>query len=168
VSDGLGRGIDQLALKSVLDGFASIAFAASLGVGVMLSAAVVLVYQGAITLVGEQDNVVGDLAARTIFAGLTSIPIENRDYIVIRSDDHGEPNLKADHLMPLAGERTEANALDWYGPWKLFDGLTMCAFSGQLCERALGNTEFQTFMGRWSDGTPITPAVVTKSPAPPN
>ena len=34
LSDGLGRGIDQLALKSTLDGFASLAFAASLGWGV--------------------------------------------------------------------------------------------------------------------------------------
>jgi len=37
LSDGLGRGPDQLILKAVLDGFASIAFAASLGVGVMAS-----------------------------------------------------------------------------------------------------------------------------------
>ena len=33
-SDGMGLGIDQLVLKSILDGFASIAFAASLGWGV--------------------------------------------------------------------------------------------------------------------------------------
>ena len=38
--DGLGRGIDQLALKSVLDGFAAMAFAASFGVGVLFSAVV--------------------------------------------------------------------------------------------------------------------------------
>lgn len=52
VSDGLGTGIEQLALKSVLDGFASIAFAASLGIGVALSAGAVGIYQGAFTLVG--------------------------------------------------------------------------------------------------------------------
>ena len=46
LSDGLGRGADQLFLKSVLDGFASIAFAASLGWGVAASAVVVLVVQG--------------------------------------------------------------------------------------------------------------------------
>lgn len=33
LSDGLGLGIDQLALKSALDGFASIAFAATMGWG---------------------------------------------------------------------------------------------------------------------------------------
>jgi uncharacterized membrane protein YqgA involved in biofilm formation len=52
LSDGLGHGIDQLALKSALDGFASVAFAASLGWGVAASALVVLVVQGALTLLG--------------------------------------------------------------------------------------------------------------------
>jgi len=50
LSDGLGRGPDQLMVKSVLDGFASIAFASSLGVGVLVSAVVVGVVQGALTL----------------------------------------------------------------------------------------------------------------------
>lgn len=49
LSDGLGRGYDQLALKSVLDGFASVAFAASLGWGVAASALTVLVVQGSLT-----------------------------------------------------------------------------------------------------------------------
>ena len=52
LNDGLGRGIDQLALKSVLDGFAAMAFAASFGVGVMLSAVSVLVVQGTLTVFG--------------------------------------------------------------------------------------------------------------------
>ena len=50
LSDGLGNGAQQLILKSVLDGFASIAFAASLGVGVAASAVVVLGVQGSLTL----------------------------------------------------------------------------------------------------------------------
>lgn len=52
LDDGLGRGIDKLALKAVLDGFASIAFAASLGWGVAASALVVAVVQGALTALG--------------------------------------------------------------------------------------------------------------------
>lgn len=52
INDGLGRGIDQLALKSTLDGFAAIAFASTFGVGVAASALTVLVVQGALTLVG--------------------------------------------------------------------------------------------------------------------
>ncbi len=52
LADGLGLGADQLILKAVLDGFAAIAFAASLGAGVMASAVAVAVIQGTLTLVG--------------------------------------------------------------------------------------------------------------------
>jgi len=52
LSDGLGRGADQLFLKAVLDGFAAIAFAASFGWGVAASALVVLVIQGLVTAAG--------------------------------------------------------------------------------------------------------------------
>lgn len=52
LSDGLGQGIDQLALKSVLDGFASLAFAATFGWGVAASVISVGVFQGAITIIG--------------------------------------------------------------------------------------------------------------------
>ena len=52
INDGLGRGIEQLALKSLLDFFASIAFAASLGIGVAFAAITVAVVQGALTMLG--------------------------------------------------------------------------------------------------------------------
>lgn len=52
LSDGLGRGIEQLALKSTLDGFAALAFASSLGWGVAASALSVGVVQGALTALG--------------------------------------------------------------------------------------------------------------------
>lgn len=52
ISDGLAKGIEQLALKSSLDFFASIAFAASLGIGVAFSALAVGIYQGLFTLLG--------------------------------------------------------------------------------------------------------------------
>ena len=52
ISDGMGNGIDQLTLKSILDGFAAMAFASSLGWGVAASAIPVAIYQGAWTAVG--------------------------------------------------------------------------------------------------------------------
>jgi uncharacterized protein len=52
LSDSLGRGADQLVLKAALDGFASIAFAAARGVGVMASVVAIVVVQGSLTLVG--------------------------------------------------------------------------------------------------------------------
>ncbi|MDX6225449.1 MAG: uncharacterized protein QOJ92_1274 [Frankiales bacterium] len=50
--DGLGQGIDLLALKSTLDCFAAMAFAAALGWGVAASAISVGVLQGVLTVVG--------------------------------------------------------------------------------------------------------------------
>jgi len=50
IQDGLHGDYHLLAVKSVLDGFSSIAFAAALGWGVICSAGTVLVVQGALTL----------------------------------------------------------------------------------------------------------------------
>ena len=69
LDDGLGRGIDKLALKATLDGFASIAFAASLGWGVAASALVILVVQGALTLLAA---LLGDLLPDAHLAALTA------------------------------------------------------------------------------------------------
>ncbi|MFM1788696.1 MAG: hypothetical protein RLZZ12_45 [Actinomycetota bacterium] len=52
ISDGMSAGVDELLLKSVLDFFASIAFAASLGWGVAFSAIPVGIYQGFWTVTG--------------------------------------------------------------------------------------------------------------------
>ncbi|MEY4276597.1 MAG: hypothetical protein RIS26_1060 [Actinomycetota bacterium] len=51
MSDGLGNGSDTLVIKSILDGFASIAFAASLGWGVGASGITVGLWQGLLTAV---------------------------------------------------------------------------------------------------------------------
>jgi len=50
IQDGLEGKIELLALKSTMDMFAAMFLAATLGWGVLLSAAVVLVFQGALTL----------------------------------------------------------------------------------------------------------------------
>jgi hypothetical protein len=86
--------------------------------------------------------------------------------VTLSSDDHGEPALLADHFVPLTnGLDVSLDALDWYGTWKLTDALMACAFGGEWCEVALGNTPEQRYMGAWSDGVPVTEAVVTDDPA---
>lgn len=52
INEGLGNGADQLLLKAVLDGFASLAFAASFGIGVMASALSIAAIQGTLTALG--------------------------------------------------------------------------------------------------------------------
>jgi pimeloyl-ACP methyl ester carboxylesterase len=61
-------------------------------------------------------------------------------------------------------ETMMVNALDYYGTWKLFDGLCDAAFTGKNREYALGNTPQQRFMGRWSDGVPVKELKVTDKP----
>lgn len=69
INDGLGRGIDELAVKSLLDGVAAAAFASALGSGVLLSALSVAVVQGTLTLLGF---LLGDLLDAAQVAALSA------------------------------------------------------------------------------------------------
>lgn len=81
INDGIGNGPDQLLLKAALDGFASVAFAASLGWGVAASALSILVVQGSLTLLGAGlGSVLPDphLAALTTTGGLMLVGVALR------------------------------------------------------------------------------------------
>jgi uncharacterized protein len=54
IQDGLTGNFELLAIKSLLDGFAALAFAASLGVGVLFSVVIILIYQGGLSLLAAQ------------------------------------------------------------------------------------------------------------------
>ncbi|MBU1660114.1 MAG: DUF554 domain-containing protein [Chloroflexi bacterium] len=54
IQDGLTGDYNLLAIKSILDFFASLAFASTLGVGVLFSTLVVLIFQGGISLLAAQ------------------------------------------------------------------------------------------------------------------
>ena len=61
IQDGLTGNYELLAVKSVLDGFAALAFASTLGIGVLFSSVIILVYQGGISLLaGELSAIVTD------------------------------------------------------------------------------------------------------------
>ena len=78
ISDGMGTGTDQLILKSSLDFFAAMAFAATLGWGVAASAIPVGIYQGLWTMAGfALGSVLADyqIDAMTIVGGLMLLSI---------------------------------------------------------------------------------------------
>jgi uncharacterized membrane protein YqgA involved in biofilm formation len=54
IEDGLTGNYQTLAIKSVLDGFAALAFSSMLGIGVLFSVLVIGVYQGGLTLLAAQ------------------------------------------------------------------------------------------------------------------
>lgn len=81
LNDGLGNGAEQLFLKSALDLFASMAFAAAFGWGVAASVLTVVVVQGSLTLVGMAlGDVLPDphLAAITAVGGLLLVGVALR------------------------------------------------------------------------------------------
>ena len=158
-----------------------------------------------ITLAGEEDKLARDIDAKRVFKETTRIPLENKDYVILRSDGHGSPALVAGHRAPgsplasearapsddkasrrkgllakavraraaqkVMGEDVEmetgpalVDALDYYGTWKLLDALCDAAFHGKHRDIALGGGPGQTFMGIWSDGTPVVPLRSTKTP----
>ena len=53
IQDGLTGNYEMLTIKAILDGFASIAFASTLGIGVAFSALSILIYQGVISLLSN-------------------------------------------------------------------------------------------------------------------
>jgi acetyl esterase/lipase len=126
---------------------------------------------------------------QAIYGALSSLPVEDRNFVLIRSDRHGTPPLQADHSAPLSEHpgigpsltaaeqrwrergmrdlglrRGVADALDFYGHWKLLDALMDAAFHGRHRDVALGDTPRQRFMGLWSDGVPVKEMLVTTRP----
>lgn len=78
IQDGLTGDYQMLAIKSLLDGIAAIAFASTFGVGVLFSAPIILIYQGAISLLagavgkGFDQSIISELTAvgGVILAGI--------------------------------------------------------------------------------------------------
>jgi pimeloyl-ACP methyl ester carboxylesterase len=149
-----------------------------------------------LAVAGDQDTLVRDTDAKRIYYESTRVSAQDKDFIMMVSDTHGQPTLQASHRAPTALDKTYdsgegvsgapvgttdaigdarisrrvrpetmmVNALDYYGLWKLFDGLCDAAFTGKNREYALGNTPQQRFMGRWSDGVPVKELKVTDKP----
>lgn len=72
MQDGMGLplGFQQLAIKSVLDMFAGMAFAATLGVGVLFSIITIIVLQGGLALLG---SVVGSVMSTPMIDEMTAV-----------------------------------------------------------------------------------------------
>lgn len=69
IQDGLSGDYSLLAIKSLLDGFSALAFAASLGIGVLFAIVTILVYQGGLSLLARlaqaflTDNMIHEMTA---------------------------------------------------------------------------------------------------------
>src|SRR4029078_1231177 len=60
-------------------------------------------------------------ATRDAFTNTTSIPRAQKNYLVVRSDDHGSPPFVSDHLGVLSGsDGITSGALDAVDYWGYF------------------------------------------------
>ncbi len=87
IQDGLTGDFEMLTIKAILDGFASIAFASSLGIGVIFSAGTILIYQGAISLLAgffSQFFSPAMVSEMTAVGGLTLIAISLSSLLSIK------------------------------------------------------------------------------------
>lgn len=137
-----------------------------------------------LTVAGDRDTAVGTDGAIKIYYAAINIPPADKDYILFPTDTYGGRPMVADHYAPMTVDWefsdytmplialtippdifvNTVNGMDFYGYWKLFDGLTDAAFYGINREYALGNTAQQRYMGRWSDGTPVAELQVMANP----
>jgi hypothetical protein len=121
--------------------------------------------------VGEEDRLAASEVAMRVLDSTPQVPSSNKVLLGLSSDKHGVPALDADHTaagswharprtIDLRDSTSRIDALDFYGYWKWADALVDIVIRGQNAEYAFGNTPEQTFMGLWSDGTPVIPAEV--------
>ena len=95
------------------------------------------------------------------------IDTRDKDRLLLETDEHGNPALVADHMLPFAWPngrgRGKANAYD-FAQWRWFDALMATAYGDEAQRKfVLGNTTEQRAIGRWSDGTPVREPEVYQS-----
>ncbi|MCB9932330.1 MAG: alpha/beta hydrolase [Planctomycetes bacterium] len=120
-----------------------------------------------LSVFSDSDHTVGAWCAKEFFVKATKVKAENKNLVEFISSDYGKKSIVATHQTPAA-PATRAEMLDvwdWYGYWKLLDGLTDAAFHGKNREYALGDTPQQKDMGSYSDGRPFEKLKVWKGDA---
>jgi hypothetical protein len=119
----------------------------------------------------EDDETCDPSMAVDLFHNI-NVPYSEKAFVTLYTEQYGDFELAADHRTPCAPEFNSSispppNALDFYGVYKFVDALAAYAWDGDMngYETALGeNTEAQTFMGIWPDGSVVKPAVATDQP----
>ena len=95
LESGLNGNHNTLYAKSILDGISSIIFASTLGIGVMLSAIVVLIYQGSITLAASFLSIFLNEIAINNMTAVGSLLIVGLGFNIL-----GISKIKVSNLLP--------------------------------------------------------------------
>ncbi|MCA8914778.1 MAG: alpha/beta hydrolase fold domain-containing protein [Planctomycetes bacterium] len=120
-----------------------------------------------LSIFSDSDTTVGSWCAKEFFVKATKVKPENKNLVEFISSEYAKTPAICGHREPAAPltEESMIDVWDWYGFWKLLDGLTDAAFHGKNREYALGDTPEQKFMGKYSDGRPFEQPKVWKGDA---
>ena len=104
IQDGLTGDFSLLAIKSVMDGFASLALASTLGIGVLFSILVIVIYQGGLTLLaGTAQSILteGMVSEMTAVGGILLVGLAISSLLEIKPIRNGNllPALLATPLL---------------------------------------------------------------------
>jgi hypothetical protein len=104
----------------------------------------------------EDDEDADNRLGIDVFESL-NLPYPQKVYVRLNSDAHGQPPIVAEHTAAAGGGGTGVDAVD-YALWRYADGLESCALGLGGCAADV------THLGSWSDGEPVTPALVAEHP----
>jgi len=106
-------------------------------------------------IVGDADRIAKDTTAKKIYQASTSLPVSNKNYIIVQSDSHGSPPLKANHLAPVApddqfdsGERLNRGQNDDDNPGPIRERLRMF-IKARLASRQQTTPNALNYYGYW-------------------
>lgn len=99
-----------------------------------------------VVCIGDRDFIGGKAAAKKIYEEAILSP-GNKNYVIFNSSPvlYGNFSL-AGHMAPLSFQGA-ANDFDFYGYWKILDGLKDYCLEGIHLEYAMGDTIEQRYMG---------------------
>ena len=116
-----------------------------------------------IIVVGDEDDVLCKSSALRLWRETDHIPDANREFLLVVSDYHGQPEQIANHFFPGTGgymDTSAVDARDFYITFKLSVAAFNCAFIGTDCEYSFSNgSDEQVYMGEWSDGQQVAPII---------
>jgi hypothetical protein len=108
--------------------------------------------------------------AEDLYYSFTSIPVKNKEFIIVHNDEYNDEELEAEHASPLSSGGDDINAIDYYAIYRMAGALAAEAFRGDSLGRMValgGGNARQVFMGTWPDGTPVTQMTATDNPVTP-
>ena len=104
----------------------------------------------------DNDTLVDNRIGIELYKAFT-VPAAQKQHVTVRSQTKDGVTLNAQHTSPNSIIAPN-DAIKFYGIYRIADATQTCSLSGANCDADL------SFMGKWADGTAVTPALSTDAP----